>query len=256
MKSNYHSKQPAALAAICAILLSAFAGNQGHAQSFGINFLGNTSDPVTGLAGVLPIGNWNNISNTTFTSGSILSSDGLSSATLSLSGSGSANGWHSGTVSDGGNGSLLDGYMDTGTTSTGIAAISGLTGSLYNIFIYDEGDAARPGNGGDWLPNYTINGFTYYTATLTGAFSGFVQGGVTTVNNNTFPTSLVYGNYIEIDNVAPIAGAITVSANSDTQTWRSPFDGFQIVPTPEPSVAGLSLLGSILTLGMFRRRNK
>jgi len=243
---------------VFAVLLGATACRHVDGQSFGVNFLGNSGDSVTGSAGVVAIGNWNNIANTNFTSGSIQSSDGLSSVALSLSGGGSANGWHSGTTSDGGNGSLLDGYIDAGTTSTGTATISGLTGSLYDVYIYDEGDSVRPSNNGDYLPNYAVNGTTYYTATLAGggSFNGFVEGGIALANNNTYPTDLTYGNYIEIQGVDPIAGAITISANSDTQTWRSPFNGFELVSVPEPSMAGLSLVGGLLVLGCAHRRKQ
>ena len=235
MKVNKYSSATIALA----LFAGSYAANQVLAESYGVNFLGNAGTPVTGSAGVVPIGNWNNIANATFTSGTILSSDGLSSATLSLSGSGSANAcWHSGTSADGGNGSLMNGYVDAGPNAPATAAVSGLTGSSYNIYIYVHGDTARPGNDSDWLPNYTVNGITYYTAALGGgSFSGFVAAGITGVNNNTYPPSLTFGNYIEIQNVAPVGGALTISASLDNQTWRSPFNGFEIVTVANP-VAG------------------
>jgi len=41
---------------------------------------------------------------------------------------------------------------------------------------------------------------------------------------------LTYGNYVVIDNVTPVGGTITISANSDNHTWRSPLNGIEIVP--------------------------
>lgn len=199
------------------------------AESFGINFLGNaTADTITGTAGVDPIGGWNNITNATFTTGTILSSDGLQSATLTMSGSGSDNGWNNGTTADGADGSLMRGYNDAGINNPSTNVISGLTGSSYTIYLYVQGDAQRPGNGGDWQPNYTINGTKFYTSTLGGAFAGFSQGGVALTNTHVFPTPIAYGNYILLQGIVPASGTITISANSDNQTWRSPLNAIQL----------------------------
>ncbi len=209
--------------------------NEGHADSFGINFLGNTSGKVTGSAGVVPMANWNNITNSTFTSGIIQSGDGLTPATLTLSGAASRS-WNSGTVNDGGNGSLLNGYMDlganntVGSTATATTVIGGLSGSQYDVFLYVQADAARPANNTDYLPNYTINGTRYYAATLGGnGFAGWVRAGTTLANNHNYPPGLTYGNYIEIDNVVPVNGTITILGEADTQSWRSPLNGIEIV---------------------------
>ncbi len=110
-----------------------------------------------------------------------------------------------------------------------------MTATSYTVYLYTAADAPRPGNNGDWLPNYTVNGTSYYTATLNGngAFLGLVQGGVTAVNNNAYPPAITYGNYIEIDNVIPVDGAITISANSDSRTWRSPLNGIELVASSQ-----------------------
>lgn len=253
MKTNQkHLKHKLTTLAIAAAILATAA--RAKAESFGVNFLGNTTaDLVTGTAGVVPISGWNNINNGTFTSGTVTSSDSLFSATLTLSGAGKGNGWNNGTTADGGNGSLMRGYNDAGINNPSTSTLSGLTGSAYTLYVYCQGDATRPGNGGDWLPNYTINGTTYYTATLGGSFSSFVEGGITFANNNTYPPSLTYGNYLKIENVSPIAGTITISANADNQTWRSPFNGFELVVVPEPSSAAL-IFGWLAVLGLVRRR--
>ena len=228
---NIYSSFNIRTAAKCIVAILASLGliSSANAESFGIKFLGNTTDSVTGTAGVIPISGWNNIANTTTSSGTILSSDGLASANWSLSGPGSANGWHSGTAADGGNSSLMDGYMDLGTANYGTMTISGLTGASYTVYVYTEGDARRPGNGGDWLPNYTVNNVTNFIATVSGAFTNFVQSGSVLANNNTYPPGITYGNYTEFDNVAPQGGTITVSAGLDTRTWRSPMTGIELV---------------------------
>lgn len=216
-----------AIASVAAVAL-AFAA-QARAESFGINFLGNTTGTITGSAGVVPITNWNNIANSSFSSGSILSSDRSVSASLALSGSGRRNGWNNGTVDNGGDGSLMRGYIDAQINGPATATISGLTGSAYTVYIYTEGDTQRPSKAGEWLPNYTINGTRYYTATAGGSFGGYVQGTTTSYNLDQYPSLLPYGNYLQIDNVAPSGGVITISANSDNLSYRSPFNGIEIV---------------------------
>jgi len=236
---------------LCAAVIGLCSANQVKAQSFGVHFLGNTSDNVTGSAGVVPITNWNNVANSTFTLGnstSILASDGTTTATLTLTGGGVNNAWHSGITGDGANFSLMDGFMDAGNYGgeTGTATISGLTNAYYNVYVYTFTDTTRPGNSGDWLPNYTVNGTTYYTPVLgaSGAstfdtagtsvggtgFSGYVKGAPVLVNNNSPVPASSFGNYIELVLVAPVNGVITITAEKDTQTYRSPFNGFELVP--------------------------
>jgi hypothetical protein len=208
------------------------------AESFGIHFLGNTTDSITGSAGVVRISGWSNIANATFTTGNILSSDGTASVTLTRSGTGKANTWHSGSATDGGNGSLLDGYNDVQKNSPVTNVISGLTGASYTVYLYTAGDTARPADNTQWLPNYTVNGTEYCTATLSGngPFPGFIQGGITSANNNTYPPLVTYGNYIAIDNVIPVGGTITISADSDNNAWRAPLNGIEIVERGIPQI--------------------
>ena len=148
-----------------------------QAEQFGINFLGNTTAAVSQNAGVVPITNWNNIANATFTSGTIHSSDGAVLATLTMSGPGRVNGYNNNSAADGGNGSLMRGYNDAGRDAAVTNLIGGLTNASYTVYIYTEGDTARPNDGGAMLPNYTVMGVTYYTAAMGGTFSGYVPGG-------------------------------------------------------------------------------
>lgn len=199
--------------------------------AFGIKFLGNTTDAVTTTAGAYPISFWNNIANGSYTSGTIYSSDGSVSATLTRSGPGANNTWKSGIYPDGGNFSLMYGYQDAGINASATNIISGLAGAAYDVYLYTGGDVPRPNSGTDWLPNYTVNGTTYYTATLDGrsAMLKMVQGIPASQNANTYPPSLIAGHYIKIDSVAPVDGKITISANSDNLTYRSPLNGIELV---------------------------
>ncbi|HEV2695228.1 MAG TPA: discoidin domain-containing protein [Verrucomicrobiae bacterium] len=217
-------------------LIFYLAGGTANAESFGIKFLGNTTDGVTGAAGMVPISGWTNIANANnaFTSGIIHSSDGTASATLSLSGSGRANAWNSGTTADGGNGSLMRGYCDAMVNGPVTATISGLTGSSYAIYLYTQADAQRPSGTGDWIPNYTINGISVFTPTIAPVFNRFIQGGMSPANTNLYPTGLANGNYIRWNNGIPVNGVITISANSDNRSYRSPLNGIELVLNSNP----------------------
>ncbi len=257
MKKNY-----GILATFFALLALSLAEVLAGAESFGINFVGDTAVPVTSSAGLVPITNWNNIPATTFTSGTIHSSDGSVSATLGLSGGAAAGSWHSGTTADGGNGSLMNGYVDAGANhSSGVSVvstISGLTGAAYNVFLYIYSDASHPSNNGDGLPNYSINGMIYYapqlgsgtstfntsSATVGGAFTGFVKAKTYAANFNTATAAASdFGNYIEIDNVVPVSGVITIASETNSSVWRSPLNGIEVVAvvnSPIPSSPTIS----------------
>jgi len=240
---------------VTAALFFTLAGGAANAESFGIKFLGNTTDMVTNSAGVVPISGWTNIANTTFTSGTIRSSDGAVLALLTMSGSGRANGWNSGTGADGGDGSLMRGYCDAKGNSPVTVTISGLTtNACYTIYLYTQGDGQRPGSGTDWIPNYTINGSTIYTPTIAPSFKRFIQGGMTLADTNTYPITLMYGNYIRWNNGIASNGVITISANTDNHTYRSPLNGIELVlntnpPTSQTRQIRIEPLGDSITWG-------
>ena len=258
MTANKHSNRfgRGVIPAFCAVLVGMAAAGQLKAQDFGIHFLGNTSDSVTGTAGVVPIAHWNNIANSSYTIGSpttITGSDGSTTATLTMTGNGTHNAWTSGLTGDGANLSLMHGYIDAGSYGgvTATATISGLTSSYYDVYVYTFPDGSKPGNSGDWLPNYTVNGVTYYAAVIgnSGAttydttstsiggvgFTGFIQGTPVFANNNGTPNTTNFGNYIKIPNVSASGGAISIQAQKDTLTYRSPFNGIELVPATPPT---------------------
>jgi lysophospholipase L1-like esterase len=146
-----------------------------------------------------------------------------------MSGGGHANGWNSGTAADGGDGSLMRGYCDAMGSAPVTVTISGLTGSSYAIYLYTQGDSQRPSGGTDWIPNYAINGSTIFTPTMAPSFNRYIQGGMTLANTNAFPTGLMNGNCIRWNNGIPVSGVITISANTDTRTFRSPLNGIELV---------------------------
>jgi hypothetical protein len=228
-----------------------------------------TSSPallnLRGIAGVVPIGGWNNIANETFGVGNstnIYSSDGSVTATLSLNDLGISNGYNSGITPDGSVDSLMHGYMDVGagTSSDGIIAISGLTDVAYDVYIYCFPDTSRPQltNG---LPNYNVNGTTYYAPVLGGigsttddltgtpvggtGFHGFIPA--TTYLANDFSADIptnAFGNYIKIASVSASGGTITIDAGVDTLSFRSPVNGVELVSTSTSQKFGVHFLGN------------
>jgi hypothetical protein len=220
--------------------------------SFGVHFLGNvTGDIITGTAGVAPIANWANIDNGGYTSGattSILGSDGTTTANLTMSGGQVNNAWNTGVAGDGADMSLMHGFMDTGTYggSAATIAISGLTASSYTVYIYCLSDETKPADSTQWLPNYAVNGNVYYVPVLGhnrasqyiqggavgGLFSGYIKATATNANSGAPIPAIAFGNYLEFTNVAAAGGQITVQAETDGSTYRSPLNGFELVAVP------------------------
>ena len=100
----------------CAVFYGMIIASSAVAQNYGINFVGNTTDPVTDTVGIVPIPGWTNISSS-FNSGTITSSDGSQLATLTMAGAWPGDGGWNSTISqyitvDGANLSLMDGFWD------------------------------------------------------------------------------------------------------------------------------------------------
>lgn len=232
-----------------------------HAESYGIHFLGTTTDPVTGIAGVVPIGNFNNITQAAATFTLNNSAGTLSAATLTLSGPAAAKGYTTGgPVGTGGNDSLIHGYIDSGNSGTQgsvTLTLAGLTGSSYDLYIYTQGDAPRPTNLGDGLPQYTVNGTDYFAAILGGAYGGsLIQAGTQSTELAAYPGGpATKGNYVYVPGVVPtVGGTITIVTNSNDATFRSPVNGLELVAVPEPSSYALMFAGLGALFFMFRIR--
>ncbi len=232
-----------------------------HAESYGVHFLGSTTDSVTGVAGVVPIGNYNNITQAANTFVLNNSAGTLSAATLTLSGPAAAKGWTTGgPTGTGGNDSLIHGYIDSGNSGTQgsvTLTLAGLTGSSYDLYVYAQGDAARPTNLGDGLPEYTVNGTSYYAALLGGAYGGsLVQAGTQSTELAAFPGGpATKGNYVYVPGVVPtLGGTITIVTNSNDATFRSPVNGLELIAVPEPGAYVMMFAGLSALIVVFRIR--
>ena len=221
----------------------------------------------TGIAGLTPVTNWNNIANTTYTPGNstnIFSGDKSLTATLTLTQGQCTNGYASGITGDGANASLMDGYMDTknGAGASPVITIDGLAGASYNVILYTFGDQGRPSSGTDGLPNWGVNGTIYYAPTLggTGAtrwnstgtnvggtgFNGFIPATILSAQDFTNDiTPSEFGNYIVISNVVPSSGEIQIVPSADFTSYRSPLNGIELVDTSSASDNfGIHFLGT------------
>jgi hypothetical protein len=238
----------------------------------GANAFGSTtSSPaplyINGYAGVVPIIGWNNIANANYPLGSstnIYASNGVTSASLTLSDTGANNAWSSGLTGNGANFSLMDGYIDAGANGgeDAVATISGLTDSSYDVYIYCMSDNTQPATATNGLPNYTVNGVIYYAPVLgnSGAstynltsksvggtgFNGFIPA--TTISTNDLNADLPassFGNYIKIANVQASGGQITVQAEADYTSFRSPLNAIELVSTSNDGQDfGINFLGN------------
>ena len=226
---------------------------------------------TAGTAGVVPLAEWNNVANESYPLGTpmnIFSGTGPGGglATLNITGTEALNGWASSTTNgDGGSSSLMDGFMDAGNQggTPAVITVGGLNNSTtYNVYIYDMGDNSRPLDGTDGLPNYSVNGTKYYAPTLGGTNGstwdledeevggtnfidiGFLETTTQPANDLNPDVSVThFGDYTEITGVSPVSGVITIAPESDTTSFRSSVNGFELVPASGPSF-GVHFLGS------------
>jgi len=196
----------------------------------GIHFVGSGS-PVSGSAGVVPMGNWNNLSGSSFTSTALTDNSGASTnSKLTIS----ANGIYA----SGSSNQLFNGYIYDNSYTQLSATISGIPYAKYSLYAY-MADANSAGIG----EKLTIGGTTYYYGMTNSA--SYTQ--VTNTISGVYPA----GNYVVATGLT--AGAETVTVQGDDQQYSS-ITGFEIVNTANSlpiassltinSSAGLDLAGN------------
>ena len=230
------------------------------AVSIGLNFVGGRSggggngsggtngNLVTGVAGVVPQGNWNNGLGSNNAGPVALVDDSGAATGATASWSGVANSWTvSGAAAADGDAQLMNGYLDTSTSSTTPVSITGVPYATYDVILYFDGDGT--GRSG----NYTVNGSPALAGNPLADNANWPVGGPA-------PTAGAYndatldgiGNYaIFSGQVSPV---LTVTASASN--FRGPLNGIQIINTttiPEPTLAALGLM-SLGALAIRRRR--
>jgi hypothetical protein len=211
-------------------------------DQIGINFIGGSNGvagaAVTGMAGVIPQTNWNNVANngTTSTGGAqvgeqtgLVTAKGVSTtATIEWSAN---NTWIVATPRPADtNAQLFKGYLDTTDTSTTSVAIDGVPFDYYDMYVYFDGDAALGRSG-----MYSVDdGDTVHT-----------QG--PHLDSANWPIAAGGGEFIladepnEAGNYAIFRGlsgdSVTLTARAtDPIAFRAPINAIQLVAYPTPLV--------------------
>lgn len=197
------------------------------------------------VAGVAPSANWNVASGDSGTMGSLVQDSlGTASATSVSVDWNSNNTWNDGNSFTGANNTLISGYLDGESGNVpATAAFSGLTSYSYTVVMYSA--AGTDDGSGKESGGFYVNG-----TQVLGSGIGNTAG-----PNFIMTSPGVAGNYLVLSGVRPIGGAISIS--DDATSVRIPFNGVQLISTPEPaSLVVWGLLGGIGLLVAARRRRR
>ena len=192
----------------------------------GFNFIdpGGSDDSVAvcDFAGVVPINSWNNL--TTGGNGTLAVGGGISITWASPGGT------HSLPIANSpGDYNLMQGYLDTSSTSTTTATVSGLKFLLYDALVYCDGD-----NGGATrVGKYTLSGASSGNTTkYVRDDAGAIFNGTYTESDSTTPgLSAAPGNYCRFRNIR--GSSFSIAAKGDYASDGNPraaLNALQIVP--------------------------
>jgi hypothetical protein len=192
------------------------------APAIGVNFVGGgaTLMAAAETAGVVSKSHWNNASGDSSGTPLPLVNDAGAATAATITWT-SAGVWQTPVVDQAGNRRMMQGYLDTTSTSTTTIAVSGLAQGNYDVYVYADGD----NRGYARTAAYTISGpgITATTIRLTDAA------------NATFSTAFTQaassnGNYVKFK-ISATGFTLTATPVSGTNaTLRAPVNGIQIVP--------------------------
>jgi len=237
-----------------------------QAASVSVNFVGGQSGSVspdttkgganvTGIAGAVPAGNWNNEGPSQQTTAvGIMDSTGANAASLAYT---APNNWAAVGAAPGGgtNADLMNGYLDNlqnggSITVTGLG--SGFTSAGYSVLVYQNADSA--GSFGYTVTDNAGHSKTAYGQQLAGGnypLAGGTNGFVgSTSTNPAGPGSAA--NYVSLDGFTGSNFTITGAAGI-TGDGRVRPNGFQVVSAPEPGTISLLVVGGATLLGRRRK---
>lgn len=131
-----------------------------------------------------------------------------------------------------GSNALLDDYLvQNNNTGAASLAISGLTGSFYDVYVFGSNDGGNAGG------TFTVNGSA--AQSTTGAPFGAT------------PPLVLGRDYVEFTGVVPSSGSITITAaNGGTLGFVGVLNGFQLVAVPEPGAFSLLAVGLAVVAGL------
>lgn len=214
-------------------------GNAQLLTPIGLNFMHpdatDDSVPACEPAGVVAQRGWNNL--TSGGTGSGINIGG--SVTVSWSTPGGGTHGFSSIATTPGDNALVQGYLDTGDTSTTTVTVSGLKFPLYDVIVYSVGD-----NGGATrVGKYTLNGTLAKYIRDDGGVTDF-SGSYIEADSTSGGAGAPSGNYCRFRNVR--GGSFSLAAKGDYASDghpRAPLNAIQIVPVnvvPQLSAAGWS----------------
>ena len=237
------------------------ASPQAQAAVISVNFskAGDGNSTVSGNAGVIDAGNWNNCeaTGTTLTTSNLIDDTGTATAAELVRTT-------AGNVANFGypypgdpsteNAHLMHTYCDTYDNATSTFTITDIPYALYNLYYYHKAPNTITTRG----IMVTVNGTAYYSHEYGTEFPGDATAGDFVEYHNTNETTAqasVGGNYMLLKG---LSGDLTILVQAPTSGWsspgRAPTSGFQIVEVPEPATMALMALGGLGLLLKRRRR--
>ena len=206
-------------------ILINFVGGQSPTNGGFIDTATTTTHDDT--AGISPTNGWNNLRGTDQFRVGVLDADGVTISTNILV-AGVPNTWSlDGAIDNSplgvgfphdGNASLMQGYLDTGVSSTTSVEVYDITFPTYDVIVYIDGGLA--GRFGD----YTVNGETL--ATVEHGVGWDIQNGGGTFVRHYAPGQAQPGNYIVFHGMTDPLMTLTATPNGG---FRSPVQGVEIL---------------------------
>lgn len=228
---------------------------RGAAISVNVGFNGLLAS--TDVVGVVPVGNWNEISGTTNnpSSSSLVDDNGTAVTGMSVGFAGNQNTYNNNGTNNPSQ-RMFSGFLNGGTMSVDL---SNIPYAAYDVYVYYSGFV--PNNSLTWVAS-DITGTptvvdTQYSVRGTGvAFDiyntyGFVQSQYSTLAaaNADAALPVLGGNYLKFTGLT--AASLKIAETSRNGFGEIGFAGLQIVQVPEPTLLGLLALTPALAL---RRR--
>lgn len=181
------------------------------------------------IAGVIPVGNWNNVAGVP----GLIDDSGAVAADYSFAfgvagGGPGDNAW---TVNPVGNNKMMAGHIYS-TPSPVTMTVTGLTYAEYDVYVYYNADGLT-----DNYQDAIVNGITktvYENGTSNSSFVESIGGS--------------NGNYVLFEGVTGSTMSLVMNVNTSGATAYSYLTGVQIAAVPEPTTLGLLAAGGLAFL--------